>query len=143
VTSTAPAAAPSRGTLALLTGTHVVNDFYTGAVPPLLPFFVAQRGYDYAAVGGMALAATACSSLVQPVFGVWADRHRTGWIATAGMMMAATGVAVCGVTGSYGWTCGALALSGIGWRPTTLKLPGPPGRPPAAPPRTFRSRSSC
>lgn len=103
-----------RRALALLTGTHAVNDFYTGAIPPLLPFFVAQRGYDYAAVGGIALAATACSSVVQPVFGVWADRHRTGWISTAGMATAAIGVAVCGVTGGYATTCAALALSGIG-----------------------------
>ena len=50
-----------RGPLGLLTATHVVNDFYVGAVPALLPYFAIERDYGYAAVGGVLLAATLLS----------------------------------------------------------------------------------
>lgn len=58
-----------------LTATHAANDFYTGAVAALLPFFVLHAEYSYAAVAGITLAATALSSVAQPMFGYLSDRY--------------------------------------------------------------------
>jgi hypothetical protein len=38
-----------RARVALIAISHVVDDIYQGAVPALLPFFVADRHYSYAA----------------------------------------------------------------------------------------------
>jgi FSR family fosmidomycin resistance protein-like MFS transporter len=98
----------------VLTSTHAVNDFYQGAVPAMLPFLVVERGYGYAAASGITLAATFLSSLVQPVFGVLADRRRRRWLIAVGMLVAGVGVGAAGLADGYWFTWCAVALSGIG-----------------------------
>lgn len=100
--------------LGLLTATHIVNDFYSGAVPAILPFLVVERQYSYAAISGVTLAATLFSSVVQPLFGVLADRRRTPWMIAAGMAVAGVGVGLSGVASGYVLTCVVIAMSGIG-----------------------------
>ena len=70
-----------RRGFAFLTATHVVDDFYQGAVPAMLPFLAIERHYSYAGLTGITLAATFLASVVQPGFGVPTDRYRTlGWL---------------------------------------------------------------
>lgn len=52
--------AVDRARVALLAGSHAVDDIYQGAVLALLPFFIAGRHYSYAAATGLTFAATAC-----------------------------------------------------------------------------------
>lgn len=103
-----------RGPLGLLTSTHIVNDFYVGAVPALAPYFAIERGYNYAAVGGVLLAGTLLSCVVMPGFGVLSDRHRLWWMVPGGMLLAGLGVGLAGVTDAYLLVCVAVALSGVG-----------------------------
>ncbi|QSI30257.1 MFS transporter [Variovorax sp. RKNM96] len=100
--------------LGLLTGTHAVNDLYQGLVPALLPFMVLERGYSYTAVSGLMLAATGLSSVVQPLFGLYADRHPRGWLVPVGFLAAALGVVLAGLSQSYLLTWIAMALCGLG-----------------------------
>ncbi|MGW1177822.1 MFS transporter [Kitasatospora sp. NPDC002543] len=104
-----------RGQLAFLTGTHIVNDLYQGAVPALLPFLMSQRHYSYTAVSGIALAASGLSSVVQPLFGLLVDRRPRGWLVPAGFLTAAAGIAGAATAHSYAltWLCAALAGLGI------------------------------
>ncbi|MFE6505659.1 MFS transporter [Kitasatospora sp. NPDC057738] len=104
-----------RGQLAFLTGTHIVNDLYQGAVPALLPFLMSQRHYSYTAVSGIALAASGLSSVVQPLFGLLVDRRHRGWLIPAGFLTAAAGITGAAMAGSYPltWLCAALAGIGI------------------------------
>ena len=66
-----------RGLLARLSYGHAAADLCQGAVPALIPFFVIQRGWSYAAAGLLVLAMTVGSSIVQPLFGAVADRLET------------------------------------------------------------------
>ncbi|MFI2612656.1 MFS transporter [Kitasatospora sp. NPDC018619] len=104
-----------RGRLAFLTGTHIVNDLYQGAVPALLPFLMSHRHYSYTAVSGIALAASGLSSVVQPLFGLLVDRRRCTWLIPAGILTAAAGITGAALAGSYPltWLCAALAGLGI------------------------------
>ncbi|WP_370938558.1 MFS transporter [Amycolatopsis sp. cg13] len=103
-----------KAQLGFLTGTHVVNDLYQGAVPALLPFMMSERHYSYAAVSGIALAATGLSSVVQPVFGMIVDRSGRSWLAPLGFLVAAAGIAGAGFADGYlaTWIC--VAIAGIG-----------------------------
>ncbi|ATY11210.1 MFS transporter [Amycolatopsis sp. AA4] len=103
-----------KAQLGFLTGTHVVNDLYQGAVPALLPFLMSERHYSYAAVSGIALAATGLSSVVQPVFGMIVDRSRRDWLAPLGFLVAAAGIAGAGFADSYLLTWICVAIAGIG-----------------------------
>ncbi|MGI5292373.1 MFS transporter [Nonomuraea polychroma] len=109
----------------LLAAGHATVDLYQGAVPALVPFLVAERGYGYVAVSGVVLAATLLSSIVQPVFGVLTDRWRMPWLIPVSMVVAGAGVAAGGVADSYVLTWLAVALSGLGvaaYHPESARL---------------------
>jgi FSR family fosmidomycin resistance protein-like MFS transporter len=98
-----------------LTATHAANDFYTGAVAALLPFFVLHAEYSYAAVAGITLAATALSSVAQPMFGYLGDRYGMRWMSLAGLLAAGMGIALSGIVAdSYAAVWIVVAISGIG-----------------------------
>ncbi|KUL39341.1 MFS transporter [Streptomyces sp. NRRL F-4489] len=103
-----------KGQLGFLAGTHMVNDLYQGAIPAMLPFLMAQRHYSYAAVSGLAFAASGISSLFQPVFGALSDQKPRPWLVPTGFTAAALGVMAAGLSGTYlvTWLC--VALAGIG-----------------------------
>jgi len=102
------------GRMPLLTAGHVCLDLYQGAVPLLVPFLVIERGYSFAAVGGVVFAASVLSSLVQPLVGLWADRADTRWVVPVATLLAGFGLAISGVGDSYILTCIGVLISGVG-----------------------------
>jgi FSR family fosmidomycin resistance protein-like MFS transporter len=103
-----------RGLLARLSCGHAAADLCQGSVPALLPFFVLQRGWSYAAAGILVLAMTVGSSIIQPLFGAVADRLEMRWLMPGGVLLAGAGIALSGVVHSYGLTVLVVAISGIG-----------------------------
>jgi MFS transporter, FSR family, fosmidomycin resistance protein len=104
----------NRRGVALTSAAHVVDDLYQGCIPALLPFFVAERHYSYAAISGLTLAATVLSSVAQPLFGWWTDRAPRRWMIAVGILTAASGVGLAGLFHSYAVTWLVIALSGLG-----------------------------
>lgn len=104
----------NRRGVALMATAHVFDDFYQGVVPALLPFLVAERHYSYAAVAGLTLAANVLSSVVQPAFGWWGDRHPRRWLIPVGMLTAAVGVGLVAFSIEYWMTWLVVALAGLG-----------------------------
>ena len=100
--------------VALVSAAHLVDDIYQGVVPAMLPFFVSERHYGYAAVAGLVLGSSLLSSVAQPLFGWWTDRRPRRWMIALGMLTAAAGVIVAGLATDYAVTFGALAVSGLG-----------------------------
>ncbi|WP_392671879.1 MFS transporter [Streptomyces sp. LN785] len=100
--------------ISLLSVGHACVDVYQGAVASLVPFFVAERAYSYAAVSGMVLAASLLSSVVQPVFGVLTDRWAMPWLLPVSTALGGVGIALSGVSGSYGLLLLFVAISGVG-----------------------------
>jgi FSR family fosmidomycin resistance protein-like MFS transporter len=103
-----------RRSLGLLGSGHLCVDLCQGAVPALLPFLAAERGYSYAALGALVLFSTIGSSIVQPLFGLLSDRVARPWLLPTGLAMAGTGIALAGPAPSYGLTALAVVLSGLG-----------------------------
>jgi FSR family fosmidomycin resistance protein-like MFS transporter len=100
--------------ITLLSVGHACVDVYQGAVASLVPFFVAERAYGYATVSGMVLAASLLSSVVQPVFGVLTDRWAMPWLLPVSTLLGGVGIALSGVSGSYGLLLLFVAVSGVG-----------------------------
>lgn len=89
-------------------------DVYQGAVAALVPFLVAERGYGYAAVSGVVLAASLLSSVAQPLFGAVTDRWPLPWLLPVSTLLGGAGIALCGLGDSYRLTLAWVALSGVG-----------------------------
>ncbi|MEU9594690.1 MFS transporter [Streptomyces sp. NPDC048193] len=100
--------------IVLLALGHACVDLYQGAVAALVPYFVAERAYTYAAASGVVLAASLLSSLVQPLFGALTDRWALPWLLPLSTLTGGAGVALSGVTDSYALTLAAVALGGVG-----------------------------
>ncbi|WP_308282258.1 MFS transporter [Streptomyces lichenis] len=98
----------------LLAVGHACVDVYQGAVASLVPFFVAERAYGYAAVSGVVLAASLLSSVAQPVFGALTDRRPMPWLLPLSTLLGGVGIALSALGGSYGWTLAFVAVSGVG-----------------------------
>ncbi|MFJ8149836.1 MFS transporter [Streptomyces sp. NPDC096048] len=100
--------------IVLLSLGHACVDVYQGAVAALVPYFVAERAYTYAAASGVVLAASLLSSLVQPLFGALTDRWALPWLLPLSTLTAGAGIALGGVTDSYALTLTAVAVGGVG-----------------------------
>jgi MFS transporter, FSR family, fosmidomycin resistance protein len=103
-----------RGLLARLSCGHAAADLCQGAVPALIPFFVIQRHWSYAAAGLLVLAMTVGSSIIQPLFGAVADRLEMRWLMPGGVLLAGIGISLAGVVSSYALTVIVVAISGLG-----------------------------
>ncbi|MFC7880969.1 MFS transporter [Streptomyces sp. NPDC057376] len=100
--------------ITLLSVGHGCVDVYQGAVAALVPFFVSERAYSYAAVSGIVLAASLLSSVAQPLFGVLTDRRAGTWLLPVSTLLAGLGIALSGLSESYVLTLTVVAVSGIG-----------------------------
>jgi len=100
--------------IALLSVAHLSDDINQGVVPAMLPFFIASDHLTYAAAAGLILAQTLSSSVVQPLFGMLADRRPSPWLIPVGLSFAGIGVALAGLAPTYGLIFAAIALSGLG-----------------------------
>lgn len=115
----------SPRTIGLLALGHACVDIYQGAVAALVPFFIAERDYTYAAASGIVLAASLLSSIAQPVFGALTDRWALPWLVPVSTFVGGLGIALSGVSGSYALTLGFAAVSGIGvaaYHPESARL---------------------
>ncbi len=93
---------------------HLATDINQGALPAMLPFFIAAYDLSYAAAAGIVFAANMTSSIVQPLFGHAADRFSKPWMLSAGLMLAGVGLALSGIVKSYQWIMFLAIVSGIG-----------------------------
>ncbi|MGH7914593.1 MAG: MFS transporter [Candidatus Binataceae bacterium] len=100
--------------IALLSASHFCDDLNQGAVPAMLPFFIAAYHLSYTAAAGLVLAQTVFSSVAQPLFGLLADRRPSAWLIPLGLGFAGVGVALTGLTQTYALIFAAIAASGLG-----------------------------
>jgi MFS transporter, FSR family, fosmidomycin resistance protein len=100
--------------IVLLSLSHVVMDVNQGALPALLPFLISDHHLSYAAAAGVIFAANISSSLVQPLFGYFADRLSKTWLITAGLLVGGAGLALTGVAPGYWSLFMIVALGGFG-----------------------------
>ena len=103
-----------RRGIATLSGGHGAVDFASGAVPAMLPFLAERFDLTYTLTALLMLCATVSSSVVQPVFGLLSDRRGAMWLLPGGVLVAGTGIALAGVSPSYGLALVAVFVAGIG-----------------------------
>jgi FSR family fosmidomycin resistance protein-like MFS transporter len=109
-----PSRTLDRRAMAVLSLGHLCVDLCQGALPALLPFLIAAHHWSYGKASALVLAATVSSSIVQPLFGHLSDGRSLPWLLPGGVALAATGIALAGVAGSYPLTFAVVVLSGLG-----------------------------
>jgi FSR family fosmidomycin resistance protein-like MFS transporter len=97
-----------------LSGGHLAVDFASGSVPALIPFMTDRFHLSYALAAMLLLAATASSSLVQPLFGLWSDRRGALWLLSGGALLAAVGVGGAAIAPVYPLVLLLVLAGGLG-----------------------------
>jgi FSR family fosmidomycin resistance protein-like MFS transporter len=114
MSAVATRAGVDRRAMAALSAGHLCTDLAQGAVPALLPFLLTRDHLSYAAASALVLAATISSSVIQPLFGHLSDRLSLPWLMPLGPALGGLGIALVGISSSYGLTFAAVLLSGVG-----------------------------
>ena len=100
--------------MAVLSLGHLCVDLCQGALPALLPFLIAAHHWSYGQASALVLAATLCSSVIQPLFGHLSDGRSLPWLMPGGVALAGIGISLAGIAGSYGLTFAVVVLRGLG-----------------------------
>lgn len=103
-----------KNLIGLLAAGHTVTDINQGALPALLPFLIISHHLSYTAAASLIFASNISSSVIQPLFGYYADKSSAPWIMPAGVLLAGTGLALTGLFSNYWLIFASVALSGIG-----------------------------
>jgi FSR family fosmidomycin resistance protein-like MFS transporter len=98
----------------LLSAGHLFTDMNQGALPAILPFFIAEYGFSYTTAASLVFALNLVSSVVQPAFGVLSDKIDKPWIMAGGVLLAGSGLAAAGFISSYPLLFVSFMISGIG-----------------------------
>ena len=100
--------------MSALAAGHLGTDFSNGALPALLPFLTDSFSLSYTLAAGLMLASAASSSLVQPLFGLWSDRHGASWLLPTGVAIAGVGIGLAAAAPSYWLVLVFVLISGLG-----------------------------
>jgi MFS transporter, FSR family, fosmidomycin resistance protein len=103
-----------RRAIALISAGHACVDLCQGAIPALLPALIVAEHLSYAAAAGLVFAANAASSVIQPLFGHFADRLNIPWLMPVGILIAGSGLALTSVAPGYWLMALCMCISGIG-----------------------------
>jgi MFS transporter, FSR family, fosmidomycin resistance protein len=100
--------------MAALSGGHCAVDFAGGALFVLIPYLHDKFDLSYTLAAVLVLASAISGSIVQPLFGLWSDRHGAIWLIPAGVAAGGTGMALAGVAPDYGLVLACVVVSGLG-----------------------------
>ncbi len=93
---------------------HLAVDMNQGAFPAILPLLRSALHLSYGAAGVLVLVSNLTSSIVQPVFGLYADRSSWRWLLPAALLCAGTGMSLIGFARNYWTVLGLLIVMSLG-----------------------------
>jgi len=106
--------APVLGAASLALG-HAVNDSYAYILPPLLPILLTQAGITLSMGAALVAVNMLASSILQPMFGHWADQSGAGrWMVWAGVLLSGAGAAALGIVPGFAGMGVAMLAAGVG-----------------------------
>jgi FSR family fosmidomycin resistance protein-like MFS transporter len=112
--SAAQVVRPNTKLIALLSIGHFVVDLNQGSLPALLPFLKSVHQLSYAAVATIVLAGNVASSIVQPLFGYFADQTARRWMLPASVLLTGVGFALLGMAPGYAALLALVVAMGLG-----------------------------
>jgi FSR family fosmidomycin resistance protein-like MFS transporter len=94
---------------------HAVNDSYAYILPPLLPVLLTQAGITLSMGAALVAVNLLASSILQPLFGHWADQSGGGrWMAWSGVLLSGCGAAALGLVPGFAGMALAMLTTGVG-----------------------------
>ncbi len=105
---------PNMRLLSLLALGHLVIDTNQGSLPAILPFLKSSLSLSYTATGAIVLMANVTSSLIQPLFGYFADKTARRWLLPLSVLLSSLGLGFTGLAPSYPVVLALVVITGFG-----------------------------
>ena len=100
--------------LLLLSLGHCMTDIYQSALPAVLPFLKDRLGLSYTTAGVILIASNTASSVVQPLFGLVADKKEKPLMLPLGCLCAGMGLSLLAIPSQYAIILALVLVSGLG-----------------------------
>jgi FSR family fosmidomycin resistance protein-like MFS transporter len=111
-------ASPASGTvlpvLAAISFSHLLNDTIQSLLPAIYPVLKTSLRLSFAQIGLVTLTLQFTASILQPIVGLYTDRHPTPYSLVAGMASSLAGLLLLSVANTLGWLLLAAGLLGLG-----------------------------
>ena len=104
---------------------HFLNDMIQSIIPSIYPIVKDEFGFTFAQIGVITLVFQMTSSILQPVTGLYADRHPRPYALSAGMCFTLAGLLLLAFAGSYALILLAVGVVGLGssvFHPTASRV---------------------
>ena len=100
--------------LVIISISHFLNDMIQSVVPSIYPMLKERFGLTFAQIGLITLVFQATSSILQPLTGLYADRHPRPYSLSVGMCFTLAGLLLLAFAGSFWAILAAVAVIGLG-----------------------------
>lgn len=102
------------GIVAAISFCHCLNDLIQSLLAAIYPILKEAYSLDFAQIGLITLAFQITASLLQPLVGIYTDRHPKPFSLPVGMLLTLSGLTLLAFAGSYGTILCAAVLIGTG-----------------------------
>jgi MFS transporter, FSR family, fosmidomycin resistance protein len=109
-----PAAQPRFNVLAAISFSHFLNDMMQSLIVAIYPLLKGEFHLNFAQIGAITLTYQICASLLQPIIGVYTDRHPKPYSLSVGMCFTLVGMVTLALAPNYASVLAAAALIGAG-----------------------------
>jgi len=93
---------------------HFLNDTIQSMLPAIYPMLKSSFNLSFVQIGLLTLNLQITSSVIQPLVGLYSDRHHHKWQLAIGMLFTVAGIFLLSEATSYGHVMMAVALMGCG-----------------------------
>jgi FSR family fosmidomycin resistance protein-like MFS transporter len=110
----APAVATRFNLLGALSFSHFLNDMMQSLIVAIYPLLKGEFHLSFVQIGTITLTYQACASLLQPIIGIYTDKHPKPYSLSAGMCFTLVGIVTLAFAPNYTSVLAAAALIGAG-----------------------------
>jgi MFS transporter, FSR family, fosmidomycin resistance protein len=100
--------------LGALSFSHFLNDMMQSLIVSIYPLLKSEFHLSFVQIGTITLTYQACASLLQPLIGVYTDKHPKPYSLSVGMCFTLIGMVTLAFAPNYGTVLAAAALIGAG-----------------------------
>ena len=100
--------------LIALSFSHMLNDMMQSLIPAMYPILKANLALDFSQIGMITLAFQITASLLQPLVGLYTDRHPLPYSLSIGMGFTLLGLVMLSFAGSFWAVLAAASMVGMG-----------------------------
>ncbi len=110
----APVASTRFNLLGAISFSHFLNDMMQSLIVAIYPLLKGEFHLSFAQIGAITLTYQVSASLLQPLIGIYTDKHPKPYSLSAGMCFTLIGIVVLAFAANYGSVLAAAALIGAG-----------------------------